>query len=92
LDDFFAVFLDEAFDDADRLLEAFFEDFAAVFFEDLEDLAAPFAEDFFALFFAAILFLLFKSFGWGAVRFDERTSAASHNSVHELHEMQCRRT
>ncbi|MFL6246412.1 MAG: hypothetical protein ACJ74H_10340 [Thermoanaerobaculia bacterium] len=90
-DDFFAAFFDEAFED-DAFAEDFFEDFAADFLEDFEDLAALFAEDFFALFFAAILFLLFKSFGWGAVRFDERTSAASYNSVHELHEMQCRRT
>jgi hypothetical protein len=102
LDDLLADFFDEPLEDDDAFEEDFeelddFEDFAADFFEDLpadlpEDLAALFAEDFFALFFAAILFLLFKSFGWGAVRFDERTYAASYNPVHELHELQCRRT
>ncbi len=97
-EDFLAVFFDEPLEDAETFLEDFFDEaffegvFDALALDFFEDLAALFAEDFFALFFAAILFLLFKSFGWGAVRFDERTSAASHNSVYELHEKQCRRT
>jgi hypothetical protein len=72
---------------------------AALLFEEaapfFEALALDFFEeaDAFALFFdAAIWFLLFKSFGWGAVLFDERTSAALCITVHELHPLQCRRT
>lgn len=96
---FFEALALDFFEEADALAE--FDDdldadFDADFFDDLADALPPelfFADDFFALFFdAAIWFLLFKSFGWGAVLFDERTSAALCITVHELHPLQCRRT
>jgi hypothetical protein len=95
-DDFFADFLEA---EALALLLAFAADLAGGRAADfLEDFAADlpllfFAEDFFALFFdAAIWFLLFKRVGGEPYFFDERTSAASCNTVYELHEIQCRRT
>jgi hypothetical protein len=96
--DFFADFFAgafEAFLEDAAFADDFDDDFAADFFDDdfAADLPALFDDEpFFALFFAAIWFLLFKSVGGEPYVFAERTSAASHNPVYELHDEQCRRT